>query len=248
MSVNNNLFKKSLDILKANNINYWVCHGTLLGIIRNKNLLDWDHDIDFAVWEDEHSKEEIIKLFSNDQEYTQEISLEEINSLHFATLGKRIDINFYTRDNNKAYIKWAVPSEGNSKIFNQFKRLYHFILFFLVNNLRIKDAIKSSKTKTSKIIKFFTILPLTMIRKILSNKIKRKLLKLVYKEFDILGYSFPLNLMEFEEMVFNGIKIRIPKNPEEVLEFTYGKDWKIPKKNYVWYKEAKNLYRLEKNN
>ena len=37
----NDLFKKSVKILNDNNINYWVCHGTLLGIIRDNKLLPW---------------------------------------------------------------------------------------------------------------------------------------------------------------------------------------------------------------
>ena len=39
------------DILKINSINYWICHGTLLGIIRDKKLISWDHDIDIGVIE-----------------------------------------------------------------------------------------------------------------------------------------------------------------------------------------------------
>ena len=38
-------------LLKNNNINFWVCHGTLLGIIRENRLLPWDKDIDLAVWD-----------------------------------------------------------------------------------------------------------------------------------------------------------------------------------------------------
>ena len=121
MTETNDLFKKSVEMLNYNNINYWVCHGTLLGIIRDKILLTWDHDIDFAVWEDEHSKEDILKIFSLNKGFKQEISLEEVNSLHFETIDKRIDINFYTRDKDKSFIKWAVPSE---EIFKKFLTLY----------------------------------------------------------------------------------------------------------------------------
>ena len=40
-----------IDILQENKIKYWVCHGTLLGIIRDKKLIHWDHDIDIGVIE-----------------------------------------------------------------------------------------------------------------------------------------------------------------------------------------------------
>ena len=43
--------KSLIDILTENKINYWICHGTLLGIIRDKQLIPWDHDIDIGVIE-----------------------------------------------------------------------------------------------------------------------------------------------------------------------------------------------------
>lgn len=242
MSDTNNIFKKTVQMLNNNNINYWICHGTLLGIIRNKSLLSWDHDIDFAVWEDEHPKEEILKIFLPSDDFKQEISLDEMNSLHFETRDKRIDINFYSRDKEKSYIKWAILKEDTFKNFYYFKILYFFVISFLINDVSFKKLIKSSNNQIFKIIKLLISIPLIIIRQFLSKKFKKKILKQAYKKFDIMGYSYPLDLMEFKEIEFIGIRIRVPKEPEEVLKFTYGKDWKIPKKNFVWYKEAKNLY------
>ncbi|MCK4694510.1 MAG: LicD family protein [Candidatus Cloacimonetes bacterium] len=39
----------AIDILEKNNIPYWLDEGTLLGIIRDGDLLPWDHDADFGV-------------------------------------------------------------------------------------------------------------------------------------------------------------------------------------------------------
>jgi phosphorylcholine metabolism protein LicD len=44
-------FKLTIEILKKNRINYWICHGTLLGIIRDDQLLPWDNDIDIGILE-----------------------------------------------------------------------------------------------------------------------------------------------------------------------------------------------------
>ena len=57
-----NILREICSLLGKNKINYWVCHGTLLGIIRENRLLPWDHDIDIAVWKDEVSKKEIIDI------------------------------------------------------------------------------------------------------------------------------------------------------------------------------------------
>ena len=39
----------TLDILEKHNIKYWFDDGTLLGIIRDDDLIPWDHDADFGV-------------------------------------------------------------------------------------------------------------------------------------------------------------------------------------------------------
>jgi len=38
-----------VDFLDAEGINYWLEGGTLLGIVRDKELLLWDHDIDLSI-------------------------------------------------------------------------------------------------------------------------------------------------------------------------------------------------------
>jgi len=41
--------KLVIKILNTHKINYWICHGTLLGIIRDKKILPWDNDIDIGL-------------------------------------------------------------------------------------------------------------------------------------------------------------------------------------------------------
>lgn len=49
-----------IDILEKNSIPYHLEGGTLLGIVRDKDLLPWDHDVDISVPETEVDR--IIKL------------------------------------------------------------------------------------------------------------------------------------------------------------------------------------------
>lgn len=39
-----------------------------------------------------------------------------------------------------------------------------------------------------------------------------------------------------QEVEFNGIFVRIPENPEHLLEQRYGANWRIPDKNWVYWK------------
>ena len=43
-------FVLAINLLNKYKIKYWLCHGTLLGIIRDNSLIEWDNDIDIAVW------------------------------------------------------------------------------------------------------------------------------------------------------------------------------------------------------
>ena len=234
---NNYIFKTALKKLIDNKINYWVCHGTLLGIIRDNKLLSWDSDIDFAVWEDEQSKEDVLKIFLSDNRFKREIIIEEINSLHFSINDKRVDINFYTRDKEKAYIKWTALPEGF------FFKLYDFVLKFLAKEKNFKKTIKSSNGKLIELGKLLIIIPLFFFRLLLPKYFKNKLIKDFYKKLDTVGYSFPIEYMKFKVIKFLETDIIVPVEPEDVLKYTYGNDWKTPKQNYVWHKEAKNLFR-----
>ena len=53
-------FLETINILNNNKIQYWLCHGTLLGIIRDNELIPWDHDIDIAVWDSNNLKDKFL--------------------------------------------------------------------------------------------------------------------------------------------------------------------------------------------
>ncbi|HEY0087304.1 MAG TPA: glycosyltransferase [Candidatus Lokiarchaeia archaeon] len=53
-----------------------------------------------------------------------------------------------------------------------------------------------------------------------------------YKKFNLIDYNF------------KNITIKVPQNPEDFIKQQYGEDWKTPKPNYDYIKDAKNM-RLE---
>ena len=233
MQKDNEFFKQTVQILKNNNINFWLCHGTLLGIIRENRLLPWDHDIDFGIWSDEHSKEKILQIFANNSEFQQTIVPEEMNNLHFFAGDKRIDINFYSRDNKIAYIKWIAPG-------NIVSRFYYFMVYFIYADINFKAAVESSNF-FSKFIKMLMLLFLLPIKFLFSQPFKNKLYKKLQKNINYTGYSYPIELMTFKYIDFLEESVPVPIESEKSLEITYGKEWKIPKQDYIWHKEAKNL-------
>ena len=75
------------------------------------------------------------------------------------------------------------------------------------------------------------------------NSLKRKIHQSAVKRISYIGYSYPIELLVFNEIEYKGITLQVPINSEKYLELTYGLDWKTPKKDYIWYEDACNLTR-----
>ena len=109
-------FFEIIRILNKFKIKYWLCHGTLLGIIRDHQLIPWDHDIDIAIWSGTITKKKIKEIMSSNNFKLKEKYLIEDDLLTFTKQGGReVDINFYKTTQEKhtnqkiAYVSWHVP-------------------------------------------------------------------------------------------------------------------------------------------
>ena len=101
-------FIEAISILKNNDINYWVCQGTLLGIIRDNELIPWDHDIDLAVWKGSISKEKIKNIMFIENFTLKKKFLDSDDQLTFVKNGGReVDFNFYEIIKNENNIRMA---------------------------------------------------------------------------------------------------------------------------------------------
>ena len=57
--IDNNL-ALTTKIFEEIKIPFWLCGGTLLGIFRDKKQIEQDGDIDFAIWDNAITKENLI--------------------------------------------------------------------------------------------------------------------------------------------------------------------------------------------
>jgi len=214
-------FLKIIEILNKNKIKYWICQGTLLGIIRDKQLIPWDHDIDIAVWSSSVSKKKIVDIMESNYFTLKEKYKIENDLLTFIKSGGReVDFNFYQIKNEKetnrkiAYVKWYIPRN-----------------FFF----KIIEALSMAKTYDGKLkllIRSFSIFELIF------NKFKMFLIN--KKMFYIsAGYTQPIELLEeFKDINFLGINLTVPKKSEEYLSYVYGTNWKTPMRKFNWITDS----------
>lgn len=207
-------FSETINILNENKIKYWICHGTLLGIIRDQQLIPWDHDVDIAVWSKTVSRETIKQIMLSSNFLLKKKYLED-DSLTFEKRGGRqVDINFYKvttlKKNNKAiaYASFCIPKNFFYKLIEALSnaKKYNGRLKYLINSFSIFEPI-------------FEKLKIFLIKK-----------NMFYGRAWI---TQPLELLkEFRNINFYEIDLIVPKKTEEYLIYMYGKNWKNAIKKY----------------
>lgn len=209
-------FIETIELLNAHEIPYWVCHGTLLGLVREGRLIPWDHDIDIAVWADFVTKVSAIELMTS-HGYSLKSDGSDYDFLQFTKDGGReVDFNFYHVSENAdmAYSEWFVPRSRLTSILDR------------LSKTKSDDRSKGALTK-----RFEFLVP--MFRGLV---ILLKAGSLFYKSA---GYTTPVKLLnKFNFIDIAGLKIRVPYAHESVLEYVYGNDWRTPKQQYDWETES----------
>ena len=204
-------FIETIQILNEKKISYWVFQGSLLGIIRDNNLIPWDTDIDIAVWIGSITKDQIKNIMLS---YGYKLKMEggKYDYICFNKEGgKDVDINFFKLSKNReiVYTEWDVL---NNTIL---AKIIYKILVVLNKLYQVTDS------------NVFCYLG-KLIRSIFSP--------LIYRTG---GYSMPAKyLNNFSSYECNNLMIRIPTNYIQVLEYLYGNDWETPKMNYNWEKDS----------
>lgn len=223
--------KRVIEILDRENIRYWICHGSLLGIIRENRLLPWDNDIDIGVFSGEVTKIKIKKLFEKNGFFEIRTACEP-QCLHFAGSEKVIDINLYEVRDGQAFMKWLTPNTTNIQK-----------LIFLVTNSLI-GIMPNGYYKKKWLFRFLVSLllfPIFFTGRLLPFRFIDSIQSIAVSKLNHRGYSYPIQLMEFKKIDFMGFKISIPNSPIEVLKLTYGDDWERPDPNYIWHRDSPSL-------
>jgi len=223
--------RKVKKILDKHNINYWLDEGTLLGAVREKKLIEWDHDIDLAIWYKDAEK--ITPLYDDMEKKGVEVCyFEGKKHIKLIEKGNEIDINLYHLKDGQATRMWHVA--------NNIGRVLDYLIWtiYLKNPENRKFSIPSFITKI--FVKTSNAMP---------NQVNKKILNMLYKKYEkkgckILRMAVPSHFFkEFKTLKFYDMDFKVPKKTEEYLEYRYGKDWKVPKKDYVFHRDDRSVIR-----
>jgi phosphorylcholine metabolism protein LicD len=209
-------------IFDKHNIEYWLDEGTLLGAIREKKFIEWDHDIDFGVWSETIPK--ITLLFNELRDSEIEICFFDWKKhIKFLSNGYEIDINPYHLKGKKATRTWYAHNKLGD------------ILDYIIWMLHIGD-VKYRKSEAPSFIKKSIL----GFRKLAPKCMSKKIIKILLKIYEKMGcklihIAIPSHFFtEFTTIEFYDSEFKGPKETEKYLEYRYGKDWRIPKRDYVY--------------
>lgn len=209
-------FVEIISILERNRIPYWACHGTLLGLARDGELIPWDHDIDIAVWADSVSKHLIRDLMASCN-YVQKESDSGHDLETFRKPGGRdVDFNFYKKSptDDLAFVEWVIPK-------SVFSRAVRALARGKAHNGRYRTVIRS-------------LAFLSPGFKLIEAMLRRH--KLLYR---VAGYTSPASLLANSSHIeYHGVPVKVPEQFELVLQYLYGADWRTPKRKYDWVSDS----------
>jgi len=208
------------EIFTKYKIEFWLDLGTLLGIIRNGDLIKWDSDVDLGMWYDTINRNEFHLAI---QELRKKGFLVRIDNFKIALTKDDIPINilFSRIHGDKA---WAMGSYNGSKLIKLLAQIVsNEFRIYLPENCRMKWNL---------------VVTMNKIMNLISRSLREQISKLFWTWWHLSGgkrikrvvpKEYYTNLDSFE---FKGKRFKIPSKTEKYLEYRYGKDWRKPKKEY----------------
>jgi phosphorylcholine metabolism protein LicD len=212
-------------ILEKNNVVLWLDTGTLLGAVREKKFITWDKDIDFGTWYKDLEK--IKNTFQEIKKKGYEIFYFEVEKYIKILNGKcEIDLNLYGIRNQKATRTWYIH--------NRFGRILDYFRWILIiDKIEYKKSI-APKNLTKKLSEKRKKIPRIIVKKV------NRIIEILYQKIGSKKIHLEIPIQYFtnlKEIKFYNLVFKVPRDVEKYLEYRYGKNWRIPDKSYVFYRD-----------
>lgn len=225
------------EVFDEYDIEYWLDMGTLLGAIRDGKFIPWDTDIDLGIWH--KNIDRIITVCKELHKKFDIIYYESHISVQKEGFPIPIQISLYRLD--KEIKTWPIAKNFVGKI------ILYLILPGLTAPHYNQVHFKASLTTNNlvKIMKFSVNIFIFKTSHALPTEVREKLIRIVKTISKKIGCKYvysrlPKNyFMNLSTIKFYGMEFRIPARAEEYLTCIYGKDWCIPNKDYVYYRDIK---------
>jgi len=205
--------KEVLDIYK---VHYWLNDGTLLGAVRDKGFLPWEHDIDLGMWVDDISTEKKEHIANVLRSYEYRVLLFPDMYMTVTAGNVYLDMEFYGRKDGMAVLPQWLPVNKAGKYLGYIRTI-----------LMAPGYYRADKSES--VMKHYALNISNGIATMLPKKAAIGIVERLYRKVGHKEWTIPAHYFEnFDVIEFQGMFFSIPANPERYLAFRYGKDWRTP--------------------
>lgn len=219
-----------IEVLEKVGINYWLSHGTLLGLAREGKILDWDNDIDIAI--EGYKAIEFWKMLFNELENMGFRIDYRFNYLlcrkpNEVDLPISLELNWRT-DEGFLYIGGSLE-ERNPGFVSHFVEFFFFrpimaVLETVPNTYRGKSVLRKSMFYISKFV-FTPVFSPDFLQWFSTLVFHDKYRSPYLLKFDIVEPTQEVSLKRV-------LRARFPSRVNEVLTTMYGTSWISPDPNF----------------
>ncbi len=222
-------------ICEENDIQWWLCSGTLLGAARHKGFIPWDDDVDVSMLKRDYKKlEKVMRKLNSEEYFYQSIKSDPDHVNTFAKFRKKKDPVLST-DQRSQYFKYQGVGMDVFYIERSSRFGAHMAKFFYRNMQHPTQYIKNRFWRHVMIrivegVNFAFFIPLSRLIGQIGAKDEYRigLGAGFYKSFFYKKDIFPLKKMEFE-----GVEFPVPGDTDSYLRNIYG-DWrKLPSEEQI---------------
>lgn len=225
--------KQVKEVLDKYGVEFWLDSGTLLGAVRDGKFIPWDGDIDLGIWDTQISK--ISASFHEFRHKEFDILFFEWKGYITIGLGKDcpIQVMIYCLSNDKATQTEFMHFEEGKRM----RQVLDYLHRVLSEYCHVVEYSRMPTCITKILYKIVAALPHSL------RELFGRIVLVIYEKYEkirsrAIHISVPSHYFtNLSTIRFYGMEFRVPAETEEYLAYRYGKGWKIPKEDYIYYEE-----------
>ena len=224
------LFRDLKAAFEALKIPYWLDQGTLLGVIREGNLLKTDHDLDLGMWADDYRKKgrALNRRLQQKGRFLETYKPHQLSLTDLSGNLSMINVAFYRRAGGRAVKKMYYPAAGRfaGGLIRVVRLSAHAGEGTLAQKLPAGPAGRAALAAAK-------IIPVPLWKFLCYSAGRSQYFFRPYFRMAV-DEKFFLNLEMVEAA---GLKLPVPGDPEAYLAIKYGPDWRTPREDWLYYRD-----------
>ena len=228
--------REAKEILDKHGIIYWLDFGSLLGAVREGRILKWDNDIDLGIIDIFWNK--LISILPEFEEKGFSVRVEKFKIfedlfLKSFILHRNIMIDFSPYSINSGYALHCTAFPCS----NIGRGLSALDCLLLLQKTKVSPKFKIVERILGTGLYFVPYRQKKSFSHIIQSLAVRWKSSAL-RSYRVYCWVIPKHYFEkLHTIEMYGVTFNIPSDAEDYLKYHYGENWKIPKKNWLWYRD-----------